>query len=213
MMGHYDRHLFVSFYNGDVGPILRDQFFSVPNERGDYYVVYVKSSYRKKVTEALARLGVDNYMLFPNPEHNFATALAGCKGLISSAGHQSLSEAITLGKPVFAIPQRGQFEQRLNAEMLVRSGWGMKGRFSNLNRSLAAFVRQIDSFPRYEAARAADYRGKDGVQFRFTNDRNRAVEMIDSFLQSYAGKDSGERFLMNVQHGVTTALHSLGLAG
>ena len=213
LMGKYDRRLLVSFYNGDVGPILRDQFFEYPRERGDYFVVYLKPTYRRKVTAELEKLGVSNYQLFPDPNKDFAAALAGCKGLITSSGHQSLSEAVTLGKPVFAIPQRGQYEQRLNARMLVESGWGMKGRFSNLNKSLGRFVRSIDKFPLYPQAQAAAWRGPKGNAFRFVNDRNLAIEKIDEFLQQYTDKHGLERFVLNVQYGVAHTLHSLGLAG
>ncbi|MFW5802256.1 MAG: glycosyltransferase family protein [Spirochaeta sp.] len=190
MMGYADRHMYVSFYNGDVGPILRQQFDQLPVTRGDYYVVYLKPSYRRHVVSQLQQLGVTNYRLFPSSEHDFASSLAGCKGLITSAGHQSLSEAVTLGKPVFAIPQRGQFEQRLNAAMLTASGWGMKGRFGNLHASLASFIHGIDSFPRFP----------EGVGFRFVNDRERAIHMIEDFVQEYAGTDSWRRFILNVQH-------------
>ncbi|AFG36748.1 glycosyltransferase family protein [Spirochaeta africana] len=219
MMGYADRYMYVSFYNGDVGPILREQFDRVQVTRGDYYVVYLKPSYRRHVTAQLQRLGVTNYRLFPSDEHDFVASLAGCKGVITSAGHQSLSEAVTLGKPVFAIPQRGQFEQRLNAAMLARSGWGRKGRFGNLQRSLGAFIRSIDSYPRQTARNSCAYR-RGGVQYRFVNDRERAVQMIEKFIQDYAGTDSLQRAILNMQHGIasmqhgfTAILQNIGLAG
>jgi len=229
MMGRYDRRLYVSFYNGDVGPILREEFSSSRAERGDYYVVYVKPTYRRRVAAELERHGVTNYLMFPNPSLNYAEALAGCKGVITGAGHQSLSEAVTLGKPVFAIPQRGQYEQRLNARMLVASGWGMKGRFSNLGKTLPAFIAAIDRFPqlphRQQAPRptqpqlqqasssAATYSDKDGNTFRFVNDREVAVQYIENFVQEYAGTGVVQRFIMNVQANMQHTLQALGLAG
>ena len=203
MMGRADRSLYVSFFNGDIGPILRDQLFASPITRGDYYVVYVKPSYKRKVVSVLRQLGITNYQLFPDAHRDFAAALAGCKGVITSAGHQTLSEAITLGKPVFAIPQRGQFEQRLNARMLVESGWGMKGRFSNLGSSLSRFIAAIDSFPLHSAA--AEYSSPGGVRFRFCNDRDLAVALIDAFVQEYAGKPAIQRLFMNLQYEVMRA--------
>lgn len=215
MSGRYDRRRIVSFYNGDIGPILREELTRYPISRGDYLVVYVKPTYRARVVSELSKLGVP-YRLFPNPREDYAQALAGCRGLITSAGHQSLSEAVTLGKPVFAIPQRGQYEQRLNARMLVASGWGMKGRFSNLHKTLPAFIHQVDSLPRAdvhasitglgsEYPTAPEYRGPDGTRFRFTNDRDLAVEQIESFLAEYAGAGPVRRLFLNVQHTMAEA--------
>lgn len=211
MMGRADRYMFVSFYNGDVGPILRDQFFEQQRAREDFYVVYLKPSYRRKVVSELAALGVRNYELFPDPNKDFAASLARCKAVITSAGHQTLSEAVTLGKPVFAIPQRGQFEQRLNARMLVESGWGMKGRFSNLSSSLGAFIRNVDAFPLYSDKE--EYSSTSGTRFRFCNDRDKAVNMIDSFIREYTGKNGIQRFVLNFQHGLQATLEQLGMAG
>lgn len=224
MMGRYDRRLYVSFYNGDVGPILRDEFSSRRVERGDYYVVYVKPTYRRRVAAELERLAVSNYLMFPNPNLNYAEALAGCKGVITGAGHQSLSEAVTLGKPVFAIPQRGQYEQRLNARMLVASGWGMKGRFSNLGKTLPTFIASIDRFPQLPqlprsphltqgSLSAAGYQDQHGNRFRFVNDRELAVQYIENFVKEYAGTGVVQRFIMHVQANMQHTLQALGLAG
>ncbi|MFP4643105.1 MAG: glycosyltransferase family protein [Spirochaetales bacterium] len=210
MTGPSDRRLLVSFYNGDIGPILREELTKHPTVHGDYFVVYVKPTYRRRVVGELTRLGVP-YRLFPNPREDYAQALAGCRGLITGAGHQSLSEAVTLGKPVFAIPQRGQYEQRLNARMLVESGWGMKGRFSNLNKTLPAFIRHVDriagatatassSEPDGRSRPSREYRGPGGSRFRFINDRDLAVRHIESFLAEYSGAGPVKRILLNFQH-------------
>ena len=211
MMGRSDRRLTVSFYDGDVGPILRDELLNMPVTRGEYYVVYAKPTYRRRIVTELKRLGIDNYLLFPDPQLNYAEALAGCRGLITSAGHQSLSEAITLGKPVFAIPQSRQYEQRLNARMLVASGWGLKGRFSNLHITLPAFFDGIERFPLIPTDSPES--ANSGVRFRFHHDRERAIGEINRFIQDYAGKDTVQRFLVTTQYTLNNALHSLGLAG
>lgn len=208
MMGRSDRRLTVSFYDGDIGPILRDELLNVPVTRGDYYVVYVKPSYRRRIVTELKRQGIENYLLFPDRKLNYAEALAGCRGLITSAGHQSLSEAIALGKPVFAIPLSGQYEQRLNARMLVASGWGMKGRFSNLHITLPAFFAGLEQFPLNRAEQT-----DSDVRFHFSHDRERAIREIHRFVRDYAGRDSVQRFLVTTQYVLNNALHSLGLVG
>lgn len=208
MMGRSDRKLLVSFYNGDLGPILRDEFMQTPVSRRNYYVVYAKPTYRRRIIMELQKQHVSDYMIFPDPRHDYVKALAGCRGLITGGGHQSLSEAITLGKPVFAIPQRGQYEQQLNARMLVASGWGMKGRFSNLDATLPRFIANIDHFPRYGEGNPV-YRDIAGNRFRFVNDRDTAVEAIDTFIREYAGTARVQRFIMNVQYGISMTLQAL----
>jgi uncharacterized protein (TIGR00661 family) len=208
MMGRSDRRLTVSFYDGDIGPILRDELLNTPVTQGSHYVVYAKPTYRKRVVTELKRLGIRDYLLFPDAELNYAEALASCRGLITSAGHQSLSEAITLGKPVFAIPQSGQYEQRLNARMLVASGWGMKGRFSNLHLTLPAFLDSIERFP----LKLPEQKDAD-IRFCFSHDRDKAIGEINRFVVDYSGKDAVQRLIVTTQYVLNNAFHSLGLAG
>jgi uncharacterized protein (TIGR00661 family) len=150
MMPVYDRRLFISFYDGDLGPMIRNEITGAQQTTGDYFVVYLKPSYRRVVVGALESLGIKNYLLFPNSEMDYAQCLAGCRAVISSAGHQTLSEALFLGKPVFALPQQGQYEQRLNAAKLSASGWGVSGNFRRMSHQLAGFVRDVEAglFPK-----------------------------------------------------------------
>ena len=45
--------------------------------------------------------------------------------MVAGGGFSLLSEAVYLGKPVLAVPLRGQFEQMMNARYLDRKGYGM----------------------------------------------------------------------------------------
>ncbi len=47
------------------------------------------------------------------------------RGVVAGGGFSLLSEAVYLGKPVLAIPLRGQFEQLMNARYLQREGFGL----------------------------------------------------------------------------------------
>ncbi|MFW5696109.1 MAG: glycosyltransferase family protein [Alkalispirochaeta sp.] len=173
LMGYYDKRVLCSFYNGDVGPIVRRALAEQPVRREDFFVVYVKPCYRRVVSRKLRQLGITNVELFPNPHKDFRSAMARCKGVISSAGHQFISEAIVLGKPAFVIPQRGQYEQHLNARMLERSGFGAWGTLKNLHKTLPQFVEDIEYYPRLPQRAHA--------RFAFRNDLDRAVELIDRF--------------------------------
>lgn len=177
MMPVFDKRMFCSFYNGDVGPMIRRELIEAPLSTGDYYVVSLKQSYRRPVLKRLHQLGIRNYRLFPNPNEDYVKAVAGCKAIITSAGHQTLSEAIFMKKPVFAIPQRGQYEQRLNAQMLVASGWGSFGNVRNLKRNLARFDREL-SEGRYPK------RQVPFIKFHFQDDSKRIIKKIRRFIES-----------------------------
>ncbi len=183
LMAVYDRLLVCSFYRGEVGPIIRREILEAPVSRGDYYVLYLKPSYRRIVTKKLRRMNVHNYEIFPDPEKNFVKALAGCRGAISSAGHQFMTEAMVLGKPLFVIPQRGQYEQHLNARMLRRSGRGTWSPMRHLERNLRRFMDEIDSYPRPPAILAP--------RFVIQDDTARAVRRIEMFVESRATPKPG----------------------
>jgi uncharacterized protein (TIGR00661 family) len=178
MMPAFDKRMFVSFYNGDVGPMIRRELAEAPLSSGDYYVVSLKESYRRPVLKRLKQLGISNYRLFPNPDDDYVSAVAGCRAIITSAGHQTLSEAMYMKKPVFALPQRGQYEQRLNAQMLVAAGWGSFGSIRNLKRTLPRFIRDLDAgvFPR---------RPNPLIRFNFNNDSARIIRKIVHFIETY----------------------------
>ena len=173
MMPPAQKTLICSFYRGDIGPIIRNDLRRSIPRRGDYYLVYTKDSSRSRVQAVLDRFPDQRFRVFPNPEDDFTEALIGCRGVIAPAGHQLLSESLFLGKPVLAIPQIGQFEQRLNARMLRLSGRGEVGRIRSLESDMARFIARIDEFPR----------SASGLErFRFTDDTRRAASLIEDFI-------------------------------
>lgn len=176
MMPAFDKRIFCSFFNGDVGPMIRHELVNAKTSRQDYFLVYLKKEYRRPVLKHLHKMGIHNYQLFPNKQGNHVEALAGCKAVISNAGHQTLSEAIFLKKPVFALPQRGQYEQRLNAQMLAASGWGSHGHIWNFKRTFGRFLADLDSYP-----------GKPSplVRFNFRNDTARILFRVRRFIRNH----------------------------
>lgn len=174
LMGKYHRKVVVSFYDGDIGPVVRPAIDPTRVSNEDFYVVYLKPGYRKLMLRALKRLAITNVKLFPDPEANILDYLGRCKGVISSAGHQFMSEAIVLGKPVFVVPQEGQYEQMLNARMLELSGRGRWATAERLEEGLGSFIAEIDGFPHEPTG--------TGVRFRFDNDLPKAVDRIERFI-------------------------------
>jgi uncharacterized protein (TIGR00661 family) len=94
--------------------------------------------------------------------------LASCFAVIAGAGFTLMTEAITLGKPMLAVPFDGSFEQILNALYLEREGYGWYA--SELSPvALQAFVPNI---PRFEVSLR-----------RFRHDGNRGIlNRIDKLL-------------------------------
>jgi UDP:flavonoid glycosyltransferase YjiC (YdhE family) len=146
MMGPYDELIYCSFYRGDIGPLIREEIKSGPRQDSGRLTVYLKPGYKESVVRILDELGLV-YDVFPDPNKNYAQHLASCTAVITSAGHQSICEAIYLGKPIFVIPQRGQYEQRLNAQMLRKSGRGEYSTLRALKKRLPRFLERLEDFP------------------------------------------------------------------
>ena len=131
------------------------------------------------VIEELDKIPGIRYKVFPDPKDDFITALSGCRGVITNAGHQLLSEALHLEKPILAIPMEGQFEQKLNAEMLKQSGRGVGGRTDTIRESLEEFFEFVEIFsPAVPAV-------SPGTHFCLRDDTETAASLINSHLFRY----------------------------
>jgi len=146
MEGPWTSRVHVSFYDGDVGPMIRPELLSRPRSRSGPWLLHLKDEYRPLVLPALERAGLGPYELFPRKGGDFDGALARCRGVISSAGHQIISEALVLGKPILVVPQRGQYEQTLNAKKLTRARRGLRSSLLTLERDLVRFRAWAEKF-------------------------------------------------------------------
>ena len=59
-----------------------------------------------------------NVTFLPASEEGFAADLARCSAVIATGGSNLIGEAVYLGKPIFCVYGRQDFEQRLNVHML-----------------------------------------------------------------------------------------------
>lgn len=128
-----------------VPPLLREDVKKLTPTSGDFFLTYiVNSGYRAEVlsfAKANPHLNIRAYwdkkdaaeteQPLPNlsfhrvHDKNFLRDMAACKGLVSTAGFESICEAMYLGKPVMVIPVAGQYEQACNALDTVHSGAGI----------------------------------------------------------------------------------------
>jgi uncharacterized protein (TIGR00661 family) len=73
----------------------------------------------------------------------FIEMMAGAKGLVTTAGFESVCEAMYFGKPVMMIPVEGQYEQACNAIDAVNAGAGITGNSFDVSK----LIRYI---PKYQ---------------------------------------------------------------
>jgi uncharacterized protein (TIGR00661 family) len=146
-----------------VPPIVRPEIVGATSVRGDHLVVY--SSGDEAVLEALRSAGrrclvygmrggpeeivtEGNLEFRPRSSEGFVEALRTASGVVAGGGFSLLSEAVYLGKPILAVPLRGQFEQVMNARYTEALGYGMSASELTPER-----VREfVDRIPEFEVA-------------------------------------------------------------
>ncbi len=190
MTASADRKIVCSFFDGDVGPIVRRSLGERRITRGDYVVAYAKSGYRAALDPVIESIGRERFRVFPDPRGDYDESLAGCRALVAAAGHQAISEALSLGKPVFAIPVSGQYEQILNARKLRESGFGDWSTIEEIEEALPRFLADLG---RYEKAIAKSRSFGRKRDFRCENETLRAACMVESFILERGRKTSHGR--------------------
>lgn len=81
-------------------------------------------------------------------DKKFLTMMASCRGLVCTAGFESVCEALYLGKPVLMIPVGGHFEQYCNARDAVKAGAGIYDSEFRIDR-LLDFIPQYTPSEHY----------------------------------------------------------------
>jgi uncharacterized protein (TIGR00661 family) len=123
-----------------VPPIIRPEIVDARPESGEHLVVY--SSGDPHLMDALRAIDVPARVygmrggpdeiqvegkieLRPRSSEDFVESLRTSRGVIAGGGFSLLSEAVYLGKPILALPLRGQFEQTMNARYVQLLGYGL----------------------------------------------------------------------------------------
>lgn len=128
-----------------VPPLLRAEVKSLSTSNEGFYLAYmVNTGYAKEVISfakknpslkikaywdkkdaAETEQPLPNLTLHQVNDQGFLKDMAACKGLVCTAGFESICEAMYLGKPVMVIPVKGQYEQACNALDTLKSGVGI----------------------------------------------------------------------------------------
>ncbi len=143
-------------------PVLREEVLRQPRVNEGHVVVYQTSSSFGRLPEVLKKLPFefriyayersgreDNLVFKPRATASFIEDVARADWILTNGGYTLMSEALFLGKPVFAIPVEGQFEQWINAYYLDKLRYGVMCRTGEFDEHrLHQFVHQRDVFRR-----------------------------------------------------------------
>ncbi|MGA7303898.1 MAG: glycosyltransferase family protein [Rhodothermales bacterium] len=147
-----------------VPPLLRPDVFDCEISSGDYLLVYLMSAGyaadieawhernpqvvlhcfwdRKDAPDVDRR---DETLTFNRiSDTRFLSLMAGCRGLVTTAGFESVCEAMYLGKPVLMVPVHGHYEQMCNAVDGERAGAGIRSDRFDLD-AIMAYLPRHDS--------------------------------------------------------------------
>ena len=75
-------------------------------------------------------------------DRKFMGMMANAKGVVTTAGFESVCEAMYMGKPVFMVPVEGHYEQYCNSVDAIRTNLGMTDSKFDISR----FLSYVDSY-------------------------------------------------------------------
>lgn len=149
-------------------PLIKDSIKKSAIKQEDFYLAYVVNpGYAQEIIDSArknpnAKIEAfwDNTS-FPNPyqalpnltfhlinEQLFLEKMATCKGFLTTAGFESIGEAMFLGKPILLVPVKGQYEQRCNALDAEMAGAGKASDTFDLSVLEDYMQKPADNFPK-----------------------------------------------------------------
>ena len=119
-------------------PIIREDILNLKPTTEDHIIVYQTSKESVKLVKRLKALEDENFIVYGfNKEEvdgnltykmfnedEFYDDLASAKAVVCNGGFTFISEAISLKKPIYSVPAKGNFEQLLNGYYVQKLGYG-----------------------------------------------------------------------------------------
>ena len=119
-------------------PIINDDFIDKKVADKKFYLIYLPSMSSKFISDQINTYGTGNWKVY-SPDvlkditdgivklkkldkEKFSKDLLNCSGVITASGFSTTSEALVLGKKLWSIPIKGQYEQLCNAKALKKMG-------------------------------------------------------------------------------------------
>lgn len=158
-----------------VGPILRKEVLEQQPSQKDQIAIYIRTPERaQEILPCIKETSGCRYLAygfegigsesknvtFKKLGEEFLKDLAASKAVITNAGHSLISEALYLGKPIFAIPTRGDFEQMINAYYVEKLGYGLYD-FSPSVARLQTFRDNLEHYKKNIERDRANFNGND----------------------------------------------------
>jgi uncharacterized protein (TIGR00661 family) len=114
-------------------PVVDERLASEAASDEGFYLVYLPSIAAERLEDAFSKAGARCRIYSPEVEketeslrkpdsERFRKDMIECSGIITASGFSTTSEALVLGKKLWSIPIRGQYEQICNAIALRRIG-------------------------------------------------------------------------------------------
>jgi len=173
-----------------VPPILRREILDAKKRArpGDHVLVYQTSESDTKLLDELQRIRDQKFIVYglrrnaqrgnatlkEFSESGFVEDLAAAKAVVCNGGLSLIGEAVYLGKPIFSVPVRNQYEQVLNARYVEHLGYGLEAPQIEADL-LRAFLAEAPKF----GARLAKHK-QDGNRELFG--------LVDKLLERFAHK-------------------------
>ena len=120
-----------------VGVLLRPEVLAARPQPGRHLLAYLRRETTANVLEAFEQLEMPvrvyglgtrpsrgQVEFLPVSQQAFIDDLSAASVVVSTAGNQLVGEALYFRKPVLALPETNNFEQRINAHYLAAEGWG-----------------------------------------------------------------------------------------
>ncbi len=144
-----------------VPPILRQEVTEQKTQLKDHVLVYVRTPEQgRAILTIMKQLGTTHFLAYGFQEIEsksrniefrqfqdalFLQDLAESEAVVTNGGHSLISEALYLGKPIYSLPTKGDFEQMINAYYLQKMGCGLSD-LSPSVEGIRTFLAQIDNF-------------------------------------------------------------------
>jgi uncharacterized protein (TIGR00661 family) len=138
-------------------PVIREEIRNRTPSNLGHYTVYLPAFGDHSLIEFLSQIPevhwevfskhskkdytVDHIHIQPIQNYAYNQSLLTCTGLLTGGGFEGPAEALFLGKKLFSIPMKGQWEQQCNSAAMEKLGvpvfWDLKG---NLPKALKDWV-------------------------------------------------------------------------
>lgn len=153
-----------------IPPLLRNMVKEYFVEEGDYLLAYVThhkiieyiTDWQSNNNHIKIHCFIDKKNIIDGQEiqknlffhkvdaHTFLEMMSKCIGLVSTAGFESVCEAMYMGKPVMMVPVRNHIEQKINAFDGQRVGAGLASKKFKLNKFIKYLPDYIDTSGQFQ---------------------------------------------------------------